>query len=132
MTDKKPKITFPDGYWQEYMPNCFRFWHPEELEEAVNWRQKVIKQSSNSEEVKKSLYRFDPEAVIVYNKHPEKGASQMLVILDILKKHGKPVSIEDFFPIIEKSKKLQTSQPVDRIYKHYHKTMLANNYINYE
>tara|TARA_R100000687_G_C6311018_1_gene100434 strand:+ start:117 stop:503 length:387 start_codon:yes stop_codon:yes gene_type:complete len=126
------KITFPEGFWQEYMPGCFRKWHPEELEKEANWREEVIKQSSNSEEAKKSLYRFDPEAVIVYNKHPEKGASQMLVILDILKRHGKPVSIEDFFPIIEKSKKLQTSQPVDRIYKHYHKTMLANNYINYE
>ena len=126
------KITFPEGFWQEYMPGCFRKWNPEELEKEANWREEVIKQSSNSEEVKKSLYRFDPEAVIVYNKHPEKGASQMLVILDILKKHGKPISVKDFIPIIEKSKKLQTSQPVDRIYKHYHKTMLANNYINYE
>lgn len=126
------KITFPEGFWQEYIPGCFRWWSPEELEEAVDWRQEVIKKSSNSAEVKKSLFRFDPEAVIIYNKHPEKGASQMLVILDILKKHGKPISVEDFIPIIEKSKKLQTSQPVERIYKHYHKTMLANNYINYE
>jgi hypothetical protein len=64
MTDKKSKITHPDGFWQEYMPGCFRFWHPEELEEAVNWRQKVIKQSSNSEEVKKSLFNFTTSALL--------------------------------------------------------------------
>ena len=44
MTDKKSKITFPDGYWQEYMPGCFRFWHPEELEEAVEYHTSKINQ----------------------------------------------------------------------------------------
>ena len=50
------KITFPEGFWQEYIPGCFRWWSPEELEEAVDWRQEVIKKSSNSAEVKKSLF----------------------------------------------------------------------------
>ena len=35
------KITFPEGFWQEYMPGCFRKWHPEELEKEANWREEV-------------------------------------------------------------------------------------------
>ena len=98
------KITFPDGFWQEYMPGCFRKWHPEELEKEANWRDEVIKQSSNSTEVKRSLFRFDPQAEIVYNKHPDSKASQMTILLDILQNHGPPIRIEDFITLAEKSK----------------------------
>lgn len=72
---------------------------------------------------------------IKYVKHPEKGARQMILILDklqsmtnseALKKTGVPIGhlwekLEHYLP---------TRQPVSKVYKHYHREMVDKGYIS--
>jgi|TARA_B100000900_G_scaffold413264_3_gene436882 hypothetical protein len=72
--------------------------------------------------------RLKVGTTIVFNKYPEKGPRQMMLILEKLEEFGKDgVTIGMFWEKLEGL--LPTKQPVDRVYKHYHREMVDKEYI---
>ena len=72
--------------------------------------------------------RLKVGATIVFNKYPEKGPRQMMLILEKLEEFGKGgITIGMFWEKLEGQ--LPTKQSVDRVYKHYHREMVDKEYI---
>tara|TARA_R100000734_G_C3202332_1_gene20666 strand:- start:30 stop:317 length:288 start_codon:yes stop_codon:yes gene_type:complete len=72
--------------------------------------------------------RLKVGATIVFNKYPEKGPRQMMLILEKLEEFGEGgITIGMFWEKLEGQ--LPTKQSVDRVYKHYHREMVDKEYI---
>ena len=55
-------LTYPEGYRQEYMSGCWRFYHPEELQQLLDEAPKIKKEKEvgeviEMEKVKKTRNR---------------------------------------------------------------------------
>ena len=125
-------LTYPEGYRQEYMSGCWRFWHPEELQQLLDESPKLKKEKEvgeviDIETVKKSRIKHDENTAITYIKHPERGAKQMMVILDVLKQNS-PITSKDLMHDL--SGCLDTTQPVSKVFKHYLREMVDNGCIS--
>ena len=79
------------------------------------------------ETVKKSRIKHDENTAITYIKHPERGAKQMMVILDVLKQNS-PITSKDLMHDL--SGCLDTTQPVAKVFKHYLREMVDNGCIS--
>tara|TARA_R100001510_G_scaffold18131_1_gene15533 strand:+ start:2284 stop:2712 length:429 start_codon:yes stop_codon:yes gene_type:complete len=66
---------------------------------------------------------------IQYVKHPEKGASQMMAILDLLEEHKEPIAVDTLLGELAQYSKLVTKQTPKRIFDYYQNRMLDNGYI---
>jgi hypothetical protein len=65
---------------------------------------------------------------IAFAKYPEKGARQMVLMLEKLEEFGDGgITVGMFWEKIEGQ--LPTKQSVDRVYKHYHREMVDKGYI---
>ena len=72
--------------------------------------------------------RLKVGTTIVFNKYPEKGPRQMMLILEKLEEFGEGgITIGMFWEKLEGQ--LPTKQSVDRVYKHYHREMVDKEYI---
>jgi hypothetical protein len=125
-------LTHPEGYRQEYMSGCTRFWHPEELQKLLDESPKIKKEKDVGEvidmqKVKKTRIKHDDNTSITYIKHPERGAKQMIVILDVIKQNN-PIISKDLMHDL--SGCLDTTQPVHKVFKHYLREMVDNGYIS--
>jgi hypothetical protein len=71
-----------------------------------------------------------PEVKIEYVKHPEKGALQMMQILDFLEGYGeKAITLNALWDALDNENLLTTKQTARKVYRYYHSTMLKNRYI---
>ena len=66
---------------------------------------------------------------IQYVKHPEKGAAQMMAILDLLEEHKKPITVGTLLAELAQYSSFETSQTRQRVYKYYHTKMVDNGFI---
>ena len=66
---------------------------------------------------------------IQYVKHPEKGAAQMMAILDLLEEHKKPITVGTLLAELAQYSSFETSQTPQRVYKYYHTKMVDNGFI---
>lgn len=86
------------------------------------------KAKKNAAQGRSSTGRLKVGTTIVFSKYPEKGPRQMMVILEKLEEFGEGgITIGMFWEKIEGQ--LPTKQPVDRVYKHYHREMVDKGYI---
>jgi len=125
-------ITHTDGYMVEYMPKCWRYYHPEELQQLLDEAPKLKKEKDvgeviEMEKVKKTRIKHDDNTSITYIKHPERGAKQMMIILDVLRQNS-PITSKNL--IQDLSGCLDTTQPVSKVFKHYLREMVDNGYIS--
>jgi len=125
-------LSHPEGYRQEYMSGCTRFWHPEELQKLLDESPKIKKERAVGEvidiqKVKKTRIKHDDNTSITYIKHPERGAKQMMVILDVIKQNN-PIISKDLMHDL--SGCLDTTQPVHKVFKHYLREMVDKGYIS--
>lgn len=80
--------------------------------------------------VGKDIFTDSPRVEkIRYVKHPEKGASQMMAILDLLEEHKKPIAVSALLEELAQYSKLVTKQTPKRIFDYYQNRMLDNGYI---
>ena len=80
--------------------------------------------------VKEDVFTDKPKVQRVqYVKHPDKGAAQMMAILDLLEEHGKPIEVEALLAELAQYSKLVTKQTPKRIFDYYQTKMLDNGYI---
>ena len=99
----------------------------EEIVKDLNAIEDKKAKKAQKAEGKKSTSRLSSDKQIVYVKHPEKGARQMLLMLDKLKQFGGGIRLDLFWDKLEGE--LPTKQSVERVYKHYHREMVDKGYI---
>ncbi len=132
------------GGWMQVGPDSWQYSPDHNFGEQKTWprhrwpskyhKGKRIMESEVMAKIKKAeagrsiTGRLKVGATIVFNKYPEKGPRQMMLILEKLEEFGKGgITIGMFWEKLEGQ--LPTKQSVDRVYKHYHREMVDKEYI---
>ena len=132
------------GGWMQVGPDSWQYSPDHDFGEQKTWprhrwpskyhKGKRIMEPEVMAKVKKAeagrciTGRLKVGATIVFNKYPEKGPRQMMLILEKLEEFGKGgITIGMFWEKLEGQ--LPTKQSVDRVYKHYHREMVDKEYI---
>ena len=85
-------------------------------------------ETESSSNTRRSSVSFHKNLQVGFVKYPEKGAPQMMAILNVLEKDFQgSATIGALWEKLEPV--LITKQSVDKIYKHYHREMVDKGYI---
>ena len=100
---------------------------PFSSEQVVADLNKMEEKKAKKAGAKKPSSRLSADKQVKYQKHPEKGPRQMMIILDKLKEFEGGIRLDLFWEKLEGQ--LPTKQSVERVYKHYHREMVDKEYI---
>ena len=87
------------------------------------------KAQKHKAETSSNTGRLKPHTRVGFVKYPEKGPAQMMAILNVLDKDFQgSATIDALWEKLEGV--IITKQPVEKIYKHYHRKMVDEGYIS--
>lgn len=126
-----PSITWKQtekDFYHHY-PKGYKFGEDKEVTEDTKLQEELLELSKKkAAQGRSNTGRLKVGTTIVFNKYPEKGPRQMMLILEKLEEFGEGgITIGMFWDKLEGQ--LPTKQSVDRVYKHYHREMVDKEYI---
>lgn len=121
-----PSITWKqdEKHWYLHWPKGFK--EEKKLEQTFE-QANERRVAKLAEQGRKPNGRLAVGTKIQFVQYPEKGARQMMQILDLLQDFEGGTTIGMLWEKLEGV--LNTKQPVDRVYKHYHREMVDKGYI---
>ena len=119
---------WPKGYEEKKVTEVDPFSSKEIVKDLNKMEEKLVKKAKNKAVSSKPKKRASTAKIVEFVAMPDKCPRQMRIILTKLSEFGKGgVSVEMLCDKLEGV--LNTKQPVEKVYRHYHREMVDKEYI---